>query len=326
MTETEIETETDTDERDWRAKVGDALGKAGGMALFIPAGIAGRAVHATLKHGTQTLEPILPFIGRTYQKLGVWSIERMHAQSSGDAVAARLGEDLSLSFEPAKLKDAEVDDDGAEQSGWHLKSTDRVWDETMGGRDIARLGKAPLIFLPDDSTRRVSPVEARVRSAIERGDWQHVFRVERDSAIQMDTTLYAADPGGNDPQAVADGGGEIVDYDAVPARVRHAILEDTLVDISDPGRVSMSKLSDMYREDGDADRMDEVGRLNYEAGRLDAEDTDVIGKVVKLLLAIAAILAVIVVGPKIFGATGGAVSGGGGGGGLIPILIGLGVI
>jgi hypothetical protein len=137
----------------------------------------------------------------------------------------------------------------------------------------------------------------------------------------MNTTLYMADNGGDG--AVADGGYSAADvqgYDAQLAGVESAVLEDTLVDISDPQRISLSRLRDTYREEGDHDHTDEVGRLNFEAGRAAAEDVDVIGKIVKVLLAVAALLAVVIIGPDLLG--GGGV--GGGMGGVTPFMTGLG--
>jgi hypothetical protein len=302
------------------AWIGDRIGLLGAWMLVGMIGIPLRALHAGVKNASEVFEVIVPFKSRLYRSLARWAVERMHKSAGGDAVAARLGEDMSLSLEPAKLKDADVDEDGVEQPGWHVKSDDRVWDETMGGRDIARLGKAPVVFLPDDSTRRVSPIEAQVKNAFSRGDWQHLFRVEQPDAVEMDTTLYVDPRAAGGDGAIADGGQNVTDHDTVPTAVKHGVLEDTLVDISQPGRISMARLSEMYREAGDADRMDEVGRLNYEAGRLDAEDTDVVGKVFKLLLAAAALVAAATIGPDLVG---GAAAGGAGGGSLVPFVLGL---
>jgi len=301
------------------AWVADQVGLLGAWVLVGAVGVPLRALHAGAKNAAEVFEIIIPFKSRLYRSLTRWAVERMHKTGGGDAVAARIGEDMSLSLEPAKLKDADVDEDGADQAGWHLKSTDRVWDETMGGRDIARLGKAPVVFLPDDSTRRVSAIEAQVKNAFSRGDWQHLFRVEQEGAVEMDTTLYVDPRAAGGDGAIADGGQNVTDHDTLPTTVKHAVLEDTLVDISQPGRISMARLSEMYRQAGDADRMDEVGRLNYEAGRLDAEDTDVIGKVFKLLLAIAAILAVVLIGPDLLGSA----TAGASGGSLVPFVLGL---
>jgi hypothetical protein len=260
---------------------------------------------------------------RPYSRLATWSLNRMYKNTDGDAVGAVINEDLSIDFEPTQLQEADVDTEAGEvtEPGWTTNRRETTWRETAQGRDIARVGQTPLVFLPETSTRRVAPLEAKVQTAIETGNWQHVFRVEEPNAVQMNTTLYMADNGGDG--AVADGGYSAADvqgYDAQLAGVESAVLEDTLVDISDPQRISLSRLRDTYREEGDHDHTDEVGRLNFEAGRAAAEDVDVIGKIVKVLLAVAALLAVVIIGPDLLG--GGGV--GGGMGGVTPFMTGLG--
>lgn len=302
-------------------KLADGLAKLGTYTVMIPVAFTGRVVHTSAKTAAQTVD-WLPFMDRPYSRLATWSLNRMYKNTDGDAVGAVINEDLSIEFEPTQLQEADVDTEAGEvtEPGWTTNRRETTWRETAQGRDIARVGQTPLVFLPETSKRRVAPLEAKVQTAIETGNWQHVFRVEDPNAVQMNTTLYMAE---NSGEAVADGGYSAADvqgYDAQLAGVESAVLEDTLVDISDPQRISLSRLRDTYREEGDHDHTDEVGRLNFEAGRAAAEDVDVIGKIVKVLLAVAALLAVVIIGPDLMG--GGGV--GGGMGGVSPIMIGLG--
>lgn len=297
-------------------RVADGLGRGAGMALFGTAGAIGRVGHSGLKAGFATVDSLLPFSGALYQSLATWSVSRLYQQSSGDAVACVVTEDLSLEFEPAKLCENEVETDGVKMGGWRTRSRDRAWKETAGGRDIARLGKAPVVFLPEPSTRRVAPIEAQVERAIATGNWQHVFSVEQPGAVQMQSDITIDAPDGSDAEsALADGG---YDAEAWIRNVERAVLEDTLVNISDPQRVSFNSVVSTYREESDSERMDEQQRLGYEAGRLGQEEQDVIAKVIKLLLVIGLLLAIVTIGPDLLG--------GGGGGSisdLAPIMMGL---
>lgn len=300
-------------------KLADGLAKVGTYSVMIPVAVCGRVGHTSAKTAAQTVD-WLPFMDRPYSRLASWSLNRMYKSTDGDAIGAVINEDLSINFEPTQLQEADVDTEAGEvtEPGWTTNRRETTWRETAQGRDIARVGQTPLVFLPETSTRRVAPLEASVQTAIETGNWQHVFRVEEPNAVQMNTTLYMANNNGG---AVADGGYSATDvqgYDAELAGVESAVLEDTLVDISDPQRISLSRLRDTYREEGDHDHTDEVGRLNFEAGRAAAGDADVIGKIVKVLLAVAALLAVVIIGPDLMSQTGSAA-----GSSMVPFQIAL---
>jgi hypothetical protein len=292
-------------------RTADGIGRGVGMLIFGTLGGIGRVGHTTMKAGFATVDSLLPFSGRMYQSLAEWSVSRLYQQSGGDAVGLIVNDDLSLDLEVAKLCETEVDNDGVKAGGWRTRSRERSWAETAQGRDIARLGKAPIVVLPEPSTRRVAPIEAQVERAITTGNWQHVFRVEQPGAVELNVDIDAAQ--GSPSDAVADGG-----YDAWLRDVKHGVLEDTLVDISDPQRVSFNSVVDTYREESDAERLDEQQRLGFEAGRLGEDDRDVIAQVIKLLLVVGLLLAIVTIGPKLLG--------GGGGAGIsdvAPLMVGL---
>jgi len=140
-------------------RTADGIGRGVGMLIFGTLGGVGRVGHTATKAGFATVDSLLPFSGRMYQSLAEWSVSRLYQQSGGDAIGLIVNDDLSLDLEVAKLCETEVDNDGVKAGGWRTRSRERSWAETAQGRDIARLGKAPIVFLPEPSTRRVAPIE-----------------------------------------------------------------------------------------------------------------------------------------------------------------------
>jgi len=297
--------------------VSEALAVVGAYALFAPIAVIGAATTKTSKIGAEILGTLLPSSDAAWRRVAIWSLNQMHKNSGGDAVGLVINEDMSLDIQPAKLKRGTLDDDDVEEPGWHLRDRDRVWAETADGRDLARAGKAPVAFLPASSTRRVSPIEAEVKAAIDNDRWQHVLSVDQPSAVEMDVTLDAAAANAaQNGEAVADGG-----VDARVRNVKRAVLDDTLVDISNDERVSFQKVVDQYRAQSDVERMDEQQRLGFQAGRVDADERDVQGFVIKVMLLALGIVAAALIGPDLLSQAGSAASGSGG---VVPFMLGLG--
>jgi len=287
--------------------VPEAVGKAGAAAAVAPPSVTARILQEGSKMSAEIVDAVLPFSDRLYRNLATWSLERMAFSAGTDTVGVEIHDDGSLDFVPVKHSHAEVNADEGEvtQSGWQVKDCDRAYAETSNGTETQRLGKAQAVLLDGGGTRRVAPTEARVRNALVDGRWQHVFRVEEPGAVEM-PLVVDGEGVGDGSQAVADGGATV----AAP-HVKEAVLEDTLVDITpedgyDGEVLSLSKVRDTYREVGDVERLDEQERLGYEAGRLAGRDDDTISKVIKILLAVAAILAVVIIGPDLLGQGGGA--------------------
>jgi len=97
------------------------------------------------------------------------------------------------------------------------------------------------------------------------------------------------------------------------------VLDDTLVDISNDERVSFQKVVDQYRAQSDVERMDEQQRLGFQAGRVDADERDVQGFVIKVMLLALGIVAAALIGPDLLSQAGSAASDSGG---VVPFMLG----
>jgi len=292
------------------ASVFDSVGRYSAMLLFGLVGLTGRLLHEFSKTGATTLLTLMPFAENVWRKLAYFAIYQYHKRAGGDAVGLSHMPSGSVRMEAVKYKDADIEDQ--QPAGWHSKDRDRSWDEGADGREIDYLGgKTPIALFDESATQRATPLEARYAQAL---DLDHVEGVFLNANLQQ-VTVDAPSGGA---QAIADGG--VAQRTTVDAK---GPLADSVVDIGPRDghqgmRISVRKVKETYREKTDSEKMEEISRLSFLAGRMGNMDRS---DVVKIMLIALGIVAAATMGPGlvegIFSSASAATSGSGGGG-MIP--------
>lgn len=316
---TEVEDTDDHDATTTRdgvgTKIGDALGATGGWLIMLPIAILGRTVHEGTKTAASVVGTVMPFAEKPWKNLLKFAFYKYHKAAGGDAVG--LIHEPSGSIEPVavKHKSQTIDEEEAERAGWHAKGRDQSWHEAADGREVDRLGKAPVVLLDSASTQRATVTEARFAQALDLDNVEPLYQVEDEG--QVDITVQMTGNGGSaGTPAMADGGAA---WEATETAVRGAVFDRALVDIGagehDGMRIDPRKVKETYREKSGAEQLDEVERLGFLAGKLGG--TDMQGFVIKVLLIALGIVAAALIGPDLLSQA----SSGGGGGGPVPFTI-----
>jgi len=312
------ETEDATTTRDHiGTRIGDALGALGGWILMLPVAILGRAVHEGTKTAATVASRIIPFAEKPWKNLLKFSMYRYYTASGGDAVGLIHEPNGSIEPVPVKHKSQTIDDEDPERAGWHAKGRDQSWHEGADGREVDRLGKAPVVLLDSASTQRATVTEARFAQALDLDQVEPIYQLQDQG--QVDLTVKMTGNTNGSAAAMADGGAA---WEATEAAVRGAVFDRALVDIGsgehDGMRIDPRKVAETYREKTGAEQLDEVERLGYLAGKLGGQDVQ--GFVIKVLLIALGIVAAALIGPDLLSQAGSA-GGGGGGGGPVPFMI-----
>jgi hypothetical protein len=290
--------------------VADAVGRHSAILVVGVVGLFGRLAHEFAKTGSTMLLTLMPFGESIWRKLAYFATYQYHKRAGGDAVALTHMPSGSVRMEAVKYKDADIEDQ--QPAGWHSKDRDRSWDEGADGREIDYLGgKTPVALFDESATQRATPLEARYAQALDLDEVEDIYLNAR-----LQQTTVEAPAGG--AQAIADGGvSSGLTVDAKGA------LADSVVDIGprdghDGMRISVRKVKETYREKTDSEKMEEISRLSFLAGRMGNMDRS---DVVKIMLIALGIVAAATMGPGlvegIFSSASAATSGSGGGG-VIP--------
>jgi len=294
------------------AAIVDGVGRYTAMLAFGIVGLVGRLAHEFSKTGITTLLTLMPFAENIWRKLAYFAIYQYHKRAGGDAVGFSHMPSGSISMEAVKYKEADIEEQKA--AGWHSKDRDRSWDEGADGREVDYLGgKTPIALFDESATQRATPLEARFAQALDLDRVEGVYQNAQLRQITVDNPTA-----GGGAQAIADGGvSSSVTVDA------KGPLADSVVDIGardghDGMRISVRKVKETYREKTDSEKMEEISRLSFLAGRMGNMDRS---DVVKIMLIALGIVAAATMGPGlvegIFSSASAATSGSGGGG-VIP--------
>lgn len=293
---------------------GRAIGKRiGGKA---GAAVAGTIAAVMMAFGGLLMK-IIPYGGRFWKGLAVRSIEKYHRRVGGDAVGLLHKPNGHIKLEAVKWTEGDPEEE--KRPGWQASGRDKTWTASADGREVDRLGKAPVVLLDESANHRATVVEARVAEALDMGEYQPLYesdRIEVDATVEPQVDPSAMDADGS---AVADGGHSGWQIDDI--RIGDVVDNDAIVDISpeddhDGQHVSLRKVKETYRHKSDAETMENVKTAAFLAGRA---NTDMKSFVIKVMLVGAGLAMLGLVGPELVSALFG--GGGGGGGSTIGLSI-----
>ena len=210
-----------------------------------------------------------------------------------------------------------------EEGRYKTMDDEPEWWETSGEyQDRYHVGQTPTVFCSAQSNDIGDHVQAEVSKALDLGQDEYLY----ENAQVRNVEVRQPDPGANARDAIADGGsGEVTGRTNQFVTVEQpGTLSDRVVDLTwgdaDGRVVSMDDYHETYPSTADPKKMDEERQI----GRLMERDGDMSNYAFKMLLVAGAIvvgaLAVVFIGPELFGATTGG-GGGGGGGSMIPLMI-----
>ncbi len=250
-------------------------------------------------------KPMLGIRGTLYKRLAIKSIRNYYKTVSGaDAIAINAKAGQRLDLEPVAYRPPDACEDD-ESPGWYAKDRDKVWSPSTEGNSVNFLGgKTPTVILEDDDHVEAGFLAPRIGEAIELDQYSPLF-VGNDFQVNVD---YGS--GGN---AYADGGN--------PNRVQFDLetlgqwAGDNVIDLSsgsghDGMRISTAKAREWRAEKSDSEHMQMQEDRGYLRGLANGDSGP---GVLKLLLICGAIilgtLAIVLLGPKLIGGSGGSVSG-----------------
>jgi len=311
------QTDTDTDTANNPAtRVGDALGKAGGLIVWAPVAIAGRAGHEMLRVGGTMLFALLPFARRPLDGLAKWALQRKHKKAGGDAIGLVFEPDGGVDLVPVKYKPQTTDDGEVERAGWHAIDREQTWHEGADGREVDRLGRTPVVLLDSASCNRATVTEARFAQCLDLDQVDPIVQVPSKDALDVTVQVGGSPANGT---AVADGGHGASQMELLESNVKESIWQADVVDIGsgehDGMRIDPRKVKETYREKTGSEQLDEVERLGFLAGR--AGKGDRTGFIIKVLLIALGLVAAATIGPGLFGSMSGATES------LAPLMLGL---
>jgi hypothetical protein len=261
------------------------------------------------------LTRLVPYGGRFWKALAVMSVERYHRVAGGDAVGVNLKQSGKVDLEPVAYRPADIEDQ--KRAGWQAAGRDKAWEASADGREVDRLGKAPVVFLDESASQRATAVEARVAEAIDLGRFREVLDAQNVQVVKEIVMPEAGD--GQGDAAVADGG--TVEENTRLEDATIDAIQDVIVDITPDGdydgqAISMRKVKETYRQKADGEKMEEAKTYGYLAG-MSMHDNR--GMVIKILLIALAMIMAATMGPTLIQVLFG--GGGGSAGSSFPISI-----
>ena len=252
---------------------------------------------------TRIPKPMFGVRGRMFKAMARASVRNYHKTAGGDAIGinAKPGQEIELI--PVKYQSPEETDEGG-RPGWKAKGREKTWNPGTEGNSVNYLGRTPTILLQDDDHVEAGWLAPRIGEAIEMDQYSPLF-VGNDFQVNVD---YGS--GGN---AYADGGN--------PNRVQFDLetlgqwAGDNVIDLSSGSghngmRISTTKAREWRAEKSDSEHMQMQEDRGYLRGLANGDSGP---GVLKLLLICGAIilgtLAIVLLGPKLIGGSGGSVSG-----------------
>lgn len=252
-------------------------------------------------------KPMFGIRATLFKRMATKSIQNYYKTIGGaDAIAINAKAGQRLDLEPVAYRPPdECGDD--EAPGWYAKDRDKVWSPASEGNSVNFLGgKTPTVLLEDDDHVEAGFLAPRIGEAIELDRYSPLF-----TNATFDVTLSPKAGG-----ARADGGmGGDID---LSLNSPGEWAGDNVVDLnSGEGysgmRISTEKAREWRAEHADSEAMkraEDRGRLMEALG---GEDVDVVRLFIYAALFALAVIAVVLLGPKLVGS--------GGGSGINPLTI-----
>lgn len=210
---------------------------------------------------------VLPASWRVWHKLHTWSAYQMQKAAKADAVAnVRRSSGHEDVLPAAWVEGAE---DSKDLSGWAVKGLgDKRYDPAVHDGSAARLGKASIIHINEDSPEQGTWAESTIDNAFCLDRERYLFR---DATVSITQLLYQNDATGG--AAMADGGQQVQTQDV--SLTRPGVLEDVLVPLSsregyDGQQVSWSQYQNLKSQKSDQETVRDAKNAAWTAAKLDS--------------------------------------------------------
>jgi len=251
--------------------------------------------------------------------MALTSLKHYYKRSPGDAIGIESRPGQKMDFVPVKYKPPEATEE-EERGGWHLKGSDRTYDAGPDGQSVSFIdGSVPSVLLHSDASMETGWLSPRIGQAIELDNYAPVFvgpRLQPKQPQQQQADESAKNG------AVADGGTSVPVQ--TPTVDRYDMIDpgsfsgDNVVDLSPEGdhdgmRISLSKAKEWFAESADSEKMQMQEERGYLAGLANSDETDAKRIFLYAVIFCIAVIAIVVLGPKLAG-------GGGGGAGINPLI------
>jgi hypothetical protein len=245
-------------------------------------------------------KPLLGVRGTLYKRLAIKGIENYYKTSGGDAIAINAQAGQQVALEPVKYRSPEQVDEG-EKPGWKVKGREKVWNPAKEGNTVNYLGRTPTVLLEDDEHVEAGWLAPRIGQAIEMEQWWPLFHVDQMNAV------IDANPTGQQGQPLADGGMNIdLELDNPGEWMGDNIIDLNSGDGYDGMRISSAKAREWQAEHADSESMQMQEDRGYLRGLANGDETNVTRLFLYAAIFCIVVIAVVVLGPKLIGSSGGA--------------------
>lgn len=259
----------------------------------------------------------LPKSEKVWLGIATLGLKNVQKSTSADMIGMLPQEGGQIKPVPMKVK---VDEEDGKK---YWKTVDNEIEYDVGPQGISHkyIGDVPVGFFVEDPPREVSLLEARIRDAIDAGDFEYLI----DGDVTLHEHVWEPSQNGDGEQALADGGTQSAKQIADRRMEIDAadIPKDALIDLStDSGngtRISWNRANDILHETATTEEMNRQEQRGELAG---AAGTD--KKAMRImkwaLITIAFIVFVFFLGPSLVSGLFGPEALSGIGGGSLPVI------
>jgi len=291
-----------------QAEAADADDNPRGEAAEDTSPTAGDRIADGLGKAIATMPKLIPKQSRLFRKMALSSLRNYHKRSGGDALAIEAQPGQQIDVVPVKYKPPESTDE-EERGGWHIKGRDKTYDPGPDGQNVSFIdGKIPTVLLHSDASTETGWLAPRIGQAIELDNYSPVFvgptlAKQQPKAQQMAANGAPADGGQSGPvQTPSVDGFDMLD----PGQ----FSGDNIVDLSsgdghDGMRISLKKAKEWFAEEADSEKMQMQEERGYLAGLANNDNKDAAKLFLYAALFSIAVIAVVLLGPKLIGGDGG---------------------
>jgi len=269
---------------------------------------AGDRIADGLGKAIATMPKLIPKQSRLFRKMALSSLRNYHKRSGGDALAIEARPGQQIDVVPVKYKPPESTEE-EERGGWHIKGRDKTYDPGPDGQNVSFIdGKIPTVLLHSDASTETGWLAPRIGQAIELDNYSPVFvgptlAKQQPQAQQMAANGALADGGQSVPvQTPSVDGFDMID----PGQ----FSGDNIVDLSSGDghsgmRISLKKAKEWFAEEADSEKMQMQEERGYLAGLANNDNKDAAKLFLYAALFALAVIAVVLLGPKLIGGDGG---------------------